>query len=174
MLADTAAIHTYLDKAATEYCDKATQVFGPNIKVANGNIMTPKAQTHVSLSPCFSKEVQYGYILDDLATGYLISIGQICDDACIALFSKYKLKTIPNSMVIIEGRRNQNGLWDIPLTENNNKTSKDSSQPQTQMANGIIRQRQTKKELSRYFLASYFSSALTTLLRSIRHKHFLS
>ena len=56
-------------------------------------------------------------------------------------------------MLIIEGKRNQNGLWDIPLAEKINKTNEDSSPPQTQIANRIIRQRQTKKDLAQYLSA---------------------
>ena len=51
-------------------------------------------------------------------------------------------------MVIFEGKRNQHELWDTPLTEKANKTNEDISPPRTQIANGIIRQRQTKKELA--------------------------
>ena len=68
VLADTAATYTYLDDAVTEYYGKPTPAFGPHVKVANINIMSPKAQTHVKLSP-LPKEAKHGYILDNLATG---------------------------------------------------------------------------------------------------------
>ena len=100
----------YLYETGIEYCNKPTPVFGPDIKVANGNIMVPKSQTQVKLSPHLSKEAQHGYIFNDLATGSLISIGQLCDNNCIALFSKYTFKITKNKMVIFEGKCNQSRL----------------------------------------------------------------
>ena len=106
-----------MDEATTNYYNTPTPVFGPNVKLSNGNIMAPKSQTYVKKFQHFSKEAQYGYIFDDLATDFLISMGQLCNDYFIALFLKYNLKIIKNNMVIIEVRFNQKEIWDIPLTE---------------------------------------------------------
>ena len=74
-LAETADTHNYLYDAATEYFNTTNPALGTNIKVANGKIISPKAQTQVNLSPHLSKDAQHRYIFNDLSTGSLISIG---------------------------------------------------------------------------------------------------
>ena len=113
-LADTAASHKYLDEKAIPFCSPPKPTFGPNVKVANGNIITPIAQTTMNISTELSTAAQHAHIFDELATGSLVSIGQLCDDNCVALFSKYHLKILKNNKVIIQGKRNDNGLRDIP------------------------------------------------------------
>ena len=75
MLADTATTHTYLDEAITVYCDMLTPLFETYVKVANGNIMSPTSQIIINLSPHLLKDVQHGYIFNNLATESLILIG---------------------------------------------------------------------------------------------------
>ena len=48
-------------------------------------------------------------------------------------------------MVIIEGKRNDNGLWDIPLRNTQQSPKKQESQAKKQEANGIIFQSQNNK-----------------------------
>ena len=91
VLADTAATHNYLEEKGIEYCTNIQHAFGPNVKVANGNIISPNKQGILKISKELSNEAQHSFIFNDLKTGSLISIGQLCDDDCIALFSKYNL-----------------------------------------------------------------------------------
>ena len=114
-LADTAATHNYLDNEASNFCDNLIPAFGPNIKVENGNIITLNQQSTLELSNKLSKQAQLSYIIDKLATGSLISIGQLCGNDCTAFFSKYNLKIIKNNTVIIECKQNCQGLRDILL-----------------------------------------------------------
>ena len=71
----------------------------------------------VPLAPQLSKSAQHGHVLDGLKTGSaLISIGQLCDDDCAAIFTKFNVKIIKDGNIIITGTRDsQNGLWTIPL-----------------------------------------------------------
>ena len=114
-LADTTASHNYLDEMVIPYCNTPAPVFRPQVNVVNGNITNSIAQTELNLTKDLSAHAQHAYIFNDLATGSLISIGQLCNDACLALFSNYSLKVIKNNKVIITGKRNSNRLWDIPL-----------------------------------------------------------
>ena len=84
-------------------------VFLPHVKVENSNIITPNDQTKMNLSNELSATVQRVYIFDDLATGSLILIVQLCDDDCLALFSKYSFKILKTNKFIITGKRNENG-----------------------------------------------------------------
>ena len=114
-LAGTAATHNYFSEDAIEYCNNIKPAHDPYVKVANGDVITPTSQAKIQLSSELSDEVQHVFMLNDLATGFLLSIGQLCDDDCIALFSKYYLKILKNNKVIIKSKRNNNSLWDVLL-----------------------------------------------------------
>lgn len=69
------------------------------------------------LAPQLSKEATKAHILHNLKTGSLISVGKLCDNDCIALFSKYNVQIFKNGSLIIQGTRDAtNGLWTIPLS----------------------------------------------------------
>ena len=72
-------------------------------------------------------------MFDNLATGSLLSVWHLYNDDCIVLFSKFQLEILKNNELIIEGKRIDNGLWDIPLKKMT------TNQPSTKfVANGII------------------------------------
>jgi len=50
--------------------------------------MTPTHSVTVPLAPALSKQAQQSHVLRHLSTGSLISIGNLCDDDCTAIFSK--------------------------------------------------------------------------------------
>ena len=100
---------------------------------------TAKTLRHPSSTVPLAKELsdkaKVRHIFDDLQSGSLISIGQLCDNDCVALFTKYDVKICMDGKVIIVGQRNDvNGLWNVPLTP------KETQTPQTQQsANGAIK-----------------------------------
>ena len=62
------------------------------------------------LAAPLSKQAQVGHIFDDLQ-GSLISIGQLCDDDCVALFPKSHVDIIKDGQILNKGKRNTtNGL----------------------------------------------------------------
>ena len=82
---------------------------------ASGDITKPSARGQLQLSDKLSPTAQQALVLDDLRTGTLISLFQLCDDDCIAIFTRYNVEVIKNDCVIITGKREPNGLWSIPL-----------------------------------------------------------
>lgn len=112
------------------------------------------------LSPHLSPAAQTAFVLDDLKTGTLISLSQLCDDDCIALFTKYNVKIIKDKRVIITGQPITNGLWTIPIAT-----------PPSHQANGILRMDKTKHDLALYHHATLGSPVKSTLLRAIRRGH---
>ena len=58
-LVDTATTHNYLEDEATKCCDKLKPAYGPNVKVANGNIITLTQQGTLRLSNKLSPEAQH-------------------------------------------------------------------------------------------------------------------
>jgi hypothetical protein len=71
----------------------------------------PTRKSLLSLPKEFSRNATVAYSFSNLKSGTLISIGQLCDDDCIAIFSKYNVKIIKNDKILIKGKRTDNGLW---------------------------------------------------------------
>ena len=121
--------------------------------------MLPTMVGQLPLSPHLSAAAQTAFVLDDLKTGTLISLAQLCDDDCTALFTKYNVDIIKDDKVIITGSRMNNGLWSIPIA------------PSSHQANGIVRLDKTKHDLACYHHATLGSPVTSTLLRAIRRGH---
>ena len=88
---------------------------GPTVLSASGDVMTSHVRGILPLSPLLSDTAQSAFVLDELRTGTLVSLAQLCDDDCIAIFSKFDVKIVKKDTVIITGKRTTNGLWEIPL-----------------------------------------------------------
>ena len=93
----------------------------------------------------------------------LLSIGQLHDDDCIAVFSKFKLRIYKQGNLIFTGTCNwTDGLWDVVL-------------PQYQQSiNVIIRRDKTKYELAEYLHKCAFSPSLSTFQKAISKGHFIT
>jgi hypothetical protein len=111
------------------------------------------------LSSRLSYKAQTAFVLDDLQTGTLVSLAQLCDDDCIAIFNKYEVRIIKKDEIIITGKRMSNGLWSIPIN---------GDPPAPHQANGILRLDKPRQELAAYHHAALGSPATSTLLRAIR------
>ena len=108
-------------------------------------------------------------------------------------FSKYNVTILKNNTIIITGKRNTNGLWDIPLTAplppppkiadnssansiikmTNSQTVPSPTIPIHRQANGVLRMQKTKQDLAKYTVGSLFNPHSSTLLRTIRLIHLL-
>ena len=159
---DSGATGTFItpDDAAMHLHDITILPNGPTVLSANGTSMRAERQGRLSLSPHLSTTAQSAFVLDDLQTGTLVSLSQLCDDDCIAIFTKFDVQILKNNQVIIIGHRMSNGLWTIPI----------SSAP-THQANGILRTDSTKMELAAYLHATLGSPVPSTLIRAIRRGH---
>ena len=135
---------------------------GPTVLSASGEVMTSTLHGTLPLSPLLSDVAQSAFVLDNLRTGTLVSLSQLCDDDCIAIFSKLDVKIVKKGIVLITGRRTSNGLWTIPLAL------------PTHQANGILRLDKTKEELALYHHATLGSPAPSTLLHAIRYRHLMT
>eukprot|EP00957_Ditylum_brightwellii_P210615 15365183-Ditylum_brightwellii.AAC.1 len=61
-------------------------------------------------------DAQHTNLYPDNKSGTLVSIGQLCNDGCRAIFEKEVCIVEKNSEPILMGPRNyRNGLWDIVL-----------------------------------------------------------
>ena len=140
---------------------------GPTVLAANGNVMRTTSVGQLPLSPFLSSAAQSAYVIDELQTGTLISLGQLCDDDVTAVFSKTAVNLLKNNEIIITGKRLTNGLWSIPLATS-------SIVPTIHQANGILRLDLPKQELAVFHHVTLGSPVVSTLLRAIRRGHLLS
>ena len=114
-LIDSAATHHYLESKALPHCKNIRAAQGPKVTVANGGTISPVSQASLPIATSLSQAAQHAFVFDDLKTGSFISVGQLCDDDCIDIFSHYDVKILKNNKIIIVGKRTDNALWDIPI-----------------------------------------------------------
>ena len=147
---------------------KITQASPLSVGCPNGQAMISTKSTQLAI-PNVPTIANSARVFDDLKTGNLLSIGQLCDSDCKATFTKTKV-TISNKEdeVVLKGPRDpRTGLWtvDIPLT---NKTSTDQRSSHEQVANGLLRAKTTKSDLAMYHSASLGNPTPSTLLPAIK------
>ena len=65
--------------------------------------MPTTLQGQLLLSDKLSPSAQFAFVLDDLQTGTLVSLGQLCDDNCIAIFAKCNVQLLKHNKVIVKG-----------------------------------------------------------------------
>ena len=169
---DTAATRHYITEDILPLCNNIKDTIGPYVKVADGRIMTPTKQASLPLSNAFSRNAKIAYSFSNLQSGSLISIGQLCDDDCVAIFSRYNVKILKNNKVLIRGKRTDNGLWQLPLSADH-VIHGTSPQPKEQhVANAVIRLDTTKGELAEYYGDTMFNPVKSTLLHALNRNHF--
>ena len=100
----------------------------------------------------------------------------LCNDDCIALFTKYNVKTAKNSTLIIEGKYDygnelqKNLIQPRSLQANNIKqNSKDTLQ-----IKGIMQNDKTKDIFAQYILNTLSSPTIESLPDLIKNHHFNS
>ena len=82
----------------------------------------------------------------------LLSIGQLCDEGCVAVFDNKKLHFFKNGEMILSDFRNLNdGLWDVPFKNH-----------EIHAINYIISKDKNKSELAQYLHACAFSPVIST------------
>ena len=156
--ADTGATKTYLMPSHGHLLDQLTDPTGsPSVTCPNKATLQPIAKGILHLHPALSTTAQTATVLDKLRSASLISIGQLCDDNCVALFSKNNLQVFKNGQVVLEGKRNWNDrLWDINISNKH------------ESANIILQQDRTKSDYATYIHACMYSPAKSTLLQAIK------
>ncbi|GFH50519.1 hypothetical protein CTEN210_06995 [Chaetoceros tenuissimus] len=101
--------------------------------------------------PNLPREACKAHIIDKLASGNLISLGQLCDVGCKAYMDKNRAYVIYNDKIILQGRRSKetNGLWEMELP------------PAPERINAAVDQA-TLAERIKFIHASLFSPTLHT------------
>jgi len=157
--ADTGASKTYLKPDHKKYLQNFELLKnGPIATLPNNEKIQAMGKGELSLS----QKLQIpSLIYDRLTSESLLSIGQLCDEGCIAIFLKRKLYIFKNNECILKGNRNfRDGLWDVPF-------------PDSKM-NYIVTKDKDKLELAQYLHGCAFSPSITTFQKSINKGNFIT
>ena len=65
------------------------------VKIPDGTIMTSRRSVELEI-PGVSSKTKTAHVFDSIASTSLLSIGKLCDDGCIATFTKEDLKITNN------------------------------------------------------------------------------
>ena len=105
-----------------------------------------------------------------LKSASLLSIGQLCDVGCSAVFTKEMLKVFNTSNdLILTGHRNPaDGLWDVNLSSLQPTPPATAATPAPNSIKIIMRFDKTKAELAMYYHACLGSSVVSTFIHAIK------
>ncbi len=145
---------------------KPTQA-GPIVTLPNHSTIQAQAEGTLNLHPSLSATATKAHVFDGLTNASLLSVGQLCDDDCTAIFEKHSMRIQKNGITFIQGTRNNtDGLWDIslPLTP----------LAPVQVVNAIIKKSTTHSELADYLYACCGSPPLRTFLRAIKNGNLIT
>ena len=150
---------------------------GPRAKLPNNEYIYPIARGLLPTLSSLSTSARSSLVYPALKNASLLSIGQLCDNGCLALFDKNFLWILHNKKLLLKGRRNTtDGLWDIPFPvlssqHKNNAplpapilTPTDSTQPS---CNYILTLDKSKYELAQYIYGCLFAPTQSTLQQAI-------
>ena len=118
------------------------------------------------------------HVFPQLQSSSLVSIGQLCDDNCIAILDKQEINVYKNKQLIFKGHRNpSDGLWDIPLHPSRPIAAclpASSPAPFQPVANAISCRNKTCTELAQYHHATAGSPPIETFFAAITKGNFLT
>ena len=178
--ADSGASNHYFQQNDMKYILNPVQD-ETGIQVALPNSKTIKAthQGYLQLSDALTNQAQHTTIFKHLNNN-LLSIGQLCDDNCIVIFTKNKVNVYKDNTLILQGYRSLSGdgLWNVPIYQPNPATNIQSKVNSTQIQpcpslNVIIRKNTTARDLVLYLHAACFSPTKYTFLKAVKKHHFL-
>ena len=120
------------------------------------------ASTHQGILPWVTPLNMKAHVLPALSQS-LISIGKLCDVGCTATFDAKRVTITHHDKTILQGQRNQHGLWTIPSQK---------QEPPRHEANFTIHDA-LSKDIIKFLHLSLFSPTKTTLLKAIKNHHFV-
>ena len=168
-----------------KYLSQLQKLFkGPRAMLPNKETITATHKGALSMFADLSKYATEAFVYPKLTNKSLLSIGQLCDDGCLAIVSKRSLHVLKNKKVILEGDRNlKDGLWDVTLSSPTSKTTEkqlpqklqpiENKSKYTCAINYIVQKDETKLELAQYLHACAFSPSVKTLQACLRRGNFI-
>ena len=141
------------------------------VRQPDGTTFKSVSKGEIKINPKLPKQARVAHGFKDLKTN-LISMGQLCDQGCTAMFDKEKCIIKHNNNQVIKGIRNHNnGLWYIPLTGTKEvhtfEGEREKADRDKRICNNIHRINKLQDVLE-YVYASLFSPTKSTLLKAIK------
>ena len=183
MKADTGASNHFTKPDHESFLKNLSKLKGgPVAYLPDTTRITASKAGQLSLSRRLSDKSQRALVYPELKNESLLSIGQLCDDNCTAIFKRKHMKIYKDediqinelaSPLILGKRNNFDGLWDVPfhipdlqrtLTGRSNK----------QQINYIIRRDKDKLELAKYLHACAYSPTISTFEKAIKNGNFIT
>ena len=131
------------------------------MQLLNGSKIVSSHTTTIPL-PELPSAARHAHVFPDLTNHSLISVGQLCDHGCKALFTVNHMVISKDGKPILTSNRSPNGLWTVSL---------DSSPAFNVQANLVYNQLSLHAELVQFLHASLFRPATSTLLQAITNNH---
>lgn len=152
--ASNTLVHTNLPFSNVKATNQGLTVLYPD---GNMDQATHEATLDLPVLPLSARRV---HLFRRLASGSLLSLGQLCDAGCTAYFDKTHVYMFYTGKIILQGHRGSdtNKLWKL---DNNN-----SFPPNIHSLNSVI-DNPTIAERIKFYHASLFSPTLDTLAKAI-------
>ena len=145
---------------------KATTT-GPIVTLPNHDTIQAQAEGYLDIHPSLTSQATKAHVFDGLTNASLLSVGQLCDDNCTAIFNKHSMRVVKNGTTLLQGARNSvDGLWDVSLPL--------PPLAPAQVANAIIKKRTSHADLANYLYACCGSPSLRTFLRAIKNGNLIT
>ena len=169
--ADTGASGNYIRlKDAIILKNKKLTKTGPKVRLPNNSVITSTTEGYLPFNN-LPKNATQAHIFPDIKSASLLSIGQLCDSNCTAIFTKTDLTVLNEAHdPVLNGIRNSNdGLWDIALNQPDTSTI---TQPSHKALNAVLRLDKTSSELALFLHAAAGYPTKTTLITAINKGYF--
>jgi hypothetical protein len=126
-----------------------------------------------------STTAKTAHVLDGMTNLSLISIGQLCDDNCVAILDKQRLQVFKNNKCILMGPRHKtDGLWDVVLPLPTTSVTPVEATPVEARANlqinAIICKDTSKMQLITYLYGCCCSPKTSTWKKAIKNGNFIT
>jgi len=159
-IADTGATGHFLSLSAP-VANKRVTTTPISVVLPDGSTIHSTHTGHLLLSHALPATATLAHIFPALGSTSLLSIGQLCDHGCTAVFTADTVAIHLHDELLLKGHRSSTAptLWTIPLQV---------PPPSTQLAATAVNTSTKPPDLVAFAHASLFSPALTTLAQALR------
>jgi hypothetical protein len=165
--ADTGASGNYI-RQIDEFIlnNKHNTTIGPKVRLPNNSVISSTTQGELPIN--LPKQATQAHIFPDIKSASLLSIGQLCDSNCTAVFTKHDLTILNDKQQkVLHGQRNyKDGLWDVKIHNKANTHLPDNR------INAVLRLDQNKTDLALFLHAAAGYPAKSTFISAINKGFF--
>ena len=103
LVCDSGASYNFIKQADTSLLEHKKELKnGPPAQLPNGTAITPTQDGFLPISS-LSAKAKHSLVYPGIQNASLLSIGQMCDDGCIAIFDANNMSIIKNDEIILTG-----------------------------------------------------------------------